>query len=113
MIGANEGLGMPDMAENVSSHTEASASSSGALTPSQVIAATVSEATTFMQEKPAVQGAAQASAKQGADSSSQPSLLPNGALKSHRLAGPLATPEKAGATDQQVSGEGHGQSRHA
>ena len=98
VIGANEGLDMPDMAQDVPSHAEASASSSGALTPSQVIAATVSEASTFMHEKPDVQGAAQASAEQGADSSSQPSLLPNGPLKSHRLAGPLTTPEKPGSS---------------
>ena len=97
---------MPDMAQNVPSHAEPSASTSEALTPSQVIAATVSEASTFMQDQPTKQGAAQAPAKQGAaDSSSQPSLLPNGALKSHRLAGSLATPEKEGST--QVSGEGH------
>ena len=98
VIGANEGQDMPDMAQNVPSHAEPSASSSGALTPGQVIAATVSEASTFMQDKPAEPGAAQAPAKQGADSSSQPSLLPNGALKSHRLAGSLATPEKEGST---------------
>ena len=107
MIGANEGVGMPDMAQNVPSHTEPSASSSGALTPSQVIAATVSGASTFMQEQPAVQGGAQASAKQGADSSRQPSLLPNGALKSHRLAGPLATPDKTAVGSTEVPGEGH------
>jgi len=75
VIGENEGRGMPDMAGEVPSEAEPSASSHGTLTPQQVIAATVREASASMQEQVAKQND---DVQHDRARSNQPSLLPNG-----------------------------------
>ena len=102
VIGENEGRGMPDMAGSVPSAADASASAQGTLTPQQVIAGTVDEASASMQEQSAEpREALQSNARSG-----QPSLIPNGQrvqgsgangrLQSHRVDITAPTPEKQG-----------------
>ena len=75
VIGRNEGRGMPDMAGEVPSEADPSASSCGKLTPQQVIAATVNEASASMRAQVAEQ---KDDVQHDRARSSQPSLLLNG-----------------------------------
>ena len=101
VIGENAGQDMPDMRVPADAPPSAS-SSGGVLTPRQVIAATVVEASASMREQSLQQNGSQMGSRAR---SSQPSLIPNGkhggaqalseSLQSHRVGSPLATPQKA------------------
>lgn len=105
---------MPDMGLEVSLDAQPSASAGETLTPRQVIAATVNQASASMQGDSAQQQKG-AQAQCGARSS-QPSLIIstgsqrgkgptlNGGLQSHQIASPMITPQKAGPPAEKGAG---------